>query len=91
MTCSLLSAVVGISAYQLGLIPYFPLVSGLLTGKYCHDAPMPEDSRLACVGQLANRYLTEANSAIIDRLLRRALRRASIYLRLRRKARGSRP
>jgi len=33
--------------FGLGLLPYFPLASGLLTGKYSADAPPPERSRLA--------------------------------------------
>src|SRR6266480_265879 len=33
--------------YGLGVLPYFPLASGFLTGKYRKDAPMPEGSRLA--------------------------------------------
>ncbi|HEY4346286.1 MAG TPA: aldo/keto reductase [Gaiellaceae bacterium] len=31
----------------LGLIPYFPLASGLLTGKYKRDAPEPTGTRLS--------------------------------------------
>jgi aryl-alcohol dehydrogenase-like predicted oxidoreductase len=34
----------------LGLVPYFPLASGLLTGKYRRDEPPPEGSRLAVQG-----------------------------------------
>ena len=33
--------------FGVGLLPYFPLASGLLTGKYRRDAEMPEGSRLA--------------------------------------------
>ncbi|HET8643569.1 MAG TPA: aldo/keto reductase, partial [Pseudonocardiaceae bacterium] len=33
--------------FGLGLLPYFPLASGLLTGKYSADAAPPERSRLA--------------------------------------------
>jgi aryl-alcohol dehydrogenase-like predicted oxidoreductase len=33
--------------FGLGLLPYFPLASGLLTGKYQRDAPAPPGSRLA--------------------------------------------
>jgi len=33
--------------FGLGLLPYFPLASGLLTGKYSADAPPPSRSRLA--------------------------------------------
>jgi aryl-alcohol dehydrogenase-like predicted oxidoreductase len=31
----------------LGVLPYFPLASGLLTGKYRRDHPVPEGTRLA--------------------------------------------
>jgi len=34
----------------LGLIPYFPLARGLLTGKYRRGEPAPEGSRLAAQG-----------------------------------------
>jgi aryl-alcohol dehydrogenase-like predicted oxidoreductase len=33
-------------AYGLGLLPYFSLASGLLTGKYKRNAPLPADDRL---------------------------------------------
>jgi aryl-alcohol dehydrogenase-like predicted oxidoreductase len=33
--------------HQIGFIPYFPLASGLLTGKYVKGQPPPSDSRLA--------------------------------------------
>jgi aryl-alcohol dehydrogenase-like predicted oxidoreductase len=33
--------------YEIGLLPYFPLASGLLTGKYRRGQPAPENSRLA--------------------------------------------
>jgi aryl-alcohol dehydrogenase-like predicted oxidoreductase len=49
-----------IEAYGLGLLPYFPLASGLLTGKYKRGA-VPEGTRLAGVQGLAQRYLTEEN------------------------------
>jgi 1-deoxyxylulose-5-phosphate synthase len=42
--------------FGLGLLPYFPLASGLLTGKYSADSPPPERSRLAS----RERILSEA-------------------------------
>lgn len=54
--------------YGLGLLPYFPLASGLLTGKYRRNAPMPEGARLTKTERLANRYLTERNWQIAERL-----------------------
>ena len=56
------------SAYGLGLLPYFPLASGLLTGKYRRGAAMPEGARLTRMQGLADRYMTEANWQAIDGL-----------------------
>ena len=48
----------------MGLLPYFPLASGLLTGKYRRGAPLPAGTRLAKhASALAERVLTEANWA----------------------------
>jgi aryl-alcohol dehydrogenase-like predicted oxidoreductase len=55
-------------ASGLGLLPYFPLASGLLTGKYRRNAPMPPDARLTKTQRLADRYLTEQNWGIAERL-----------------------
>jgi len=55
-------------AYGLGLLPYFPLASGLLTGKYMRNKPLPEGSRLANWKSLGDRYLTDANWRIVERL-----------------------
>jgi aryl-alcohol dehydrogenase-like predicted oxidoreductase len=57
-----------IERFGIGLLPYFPLASGLLTGKYRRNAPMPEGARLTATKRLADRYLTEANWAIVERL-----------------------
>ncbi|HEU0222030.1 MAG TPA: aldo/keto reductase [Paracoccaceae bacterium] len=57
-----------LEAYGMGLLPYFPLASGLLTGKYRRGGEMPGDSRFQNVGRLANRYLTEGNWDLVERL-----------------------
>jgi aryl-alcohol dehydrogenase-like predicted oxidoreductase len=55
-------------AHGCGLLPYFPLASGLLTGKYKRDA-MPEGARLTDMPKFANRtYVTEQNFDIVDEL-----------------------
>jgi aryl-alcohol dehydrogenase-like predicted oxidoreductase len=54
--------------YGLGLLPYFPLASGLLTGKYRSGQPMPNEARLTATERLADRYLTERNRRIADEL-----------------------
>jgi aryl-alcohol dehydrogenase-like predicted oxidoreductase len=57
-----------LAAYGLGLVPYFPLASGLLTGKYRRNQNAPEDSRFAHWQRLAERYLTDANWDQVERL-----------------------
>jgi aryl-alcohol dehydrogenase-like predicted oxidoreductase len=54
--------------YGLGLLPYFPLASGLLTGKYKRNAPMPEGARLTKTQRLADRYVTDRNWPIVEKL-----------------------
>lgn len=54
--------------YGLGMLPYFPLASGLLTGKYHRNAPMPAGARLTNTARLADRYLTDRNWEIVERL-----------------------
>ncbi|HVM80777.1 MAG TPA: aldo/keto reductase [Stellaceae bacterium] len=54
--------------YELGLLPFFPLASGLLTGKYKRNAPMPAGTRLTNIQRLADRFLTEDNWRIAERL-----------------------
>jgi aryl-alcohol dehydrogenase-like predicted oxidoreductase len=36
-----------LEANQMALLPFFPLASGMLTGKYRPEQPLPEDSRFA--------------------------------------------
>jgi aryl-alcohol dehydrogenase-like predicted oxidoreductase len=54
--------------YGMGLLPFFPLASGLLTGKYRRNATLPADARLAKNAGLADRYLTERNWPVAERL-----------------------
>ena len=54
--------------YGCGLLPYFPLASGLLTGKY-KRTKMPEGARLTDMPTFANRiYLTDENFDLVDNL-----------------------
>ncbi len=57
-----------IKEHGLGLLPYYPLASGMLTGKYKRNAPAPQGSRLAAAGGMTGRYLNDANWAIVDKL-----------------------
>jgi aryl-alcohol dehydrogenase-like predicted oxidoreductase len=67
--------------YGFGLLPYFPLASGLLTGKYKPDAK-PEGARLSYMQGLADRYMTEANWSIVERLAAFAAKRDRSVLEL---------
>ena len=54
--------------FGLGLLPYFPLASGLLTGKYRQDQPFPEGTRYAGSKGLADRYLSKENWHAVEGL-----------------------
>ena len=56
------------NAYGLGVLPYFPLASGFLTGKYTSGQAPPEGTRLAGAGPMADRILTEGNFATLAKL-----------------------
>lgn len=45
----------------LGIIPYFPLASGMLTGKYRRGAAVPKNSRLAALPAIVEKFMTDAN------------------------------
>ena len=55
-------------AYNVGVIPYFPLAGGFLTGKYQQGQPVPEGTRLAGNERAQQRTLTEKNFAFLSRL-----------------------
>jgi aryl-alcohol dehydrogenase-like predicted oxidoreductase len=54
--------------YKLGLLPFFPLASGLLTGKYKRGVAAPEDTRFGKVPMLRDRYVTPRNEDIVEKL-----------------------
>jgi len=55
--------------FGLGMLPYFPLASGMLTGKYRRDQEPPEGTRLAGSPN-AGRYLNDQNFDIVESLER---------------------
>jgi aryl-alcohol dehydrogenase-like predicted oxidoreductase len=57
-----------IEHYGLGLLPYFPLACGVLTGKYKRDAAPPPGTRLSLMKQRAEQYLTARNFDIVEQL-----------------------
>ena len=54
--------------FGLGMLPYFPLASGFLTGKYRRGAEPPEGTRLAVMQPMAKQVMTEQNFATLERL-----------------------
>src|SRR5499427_2860196 len=69
-------------ALGLGILPYFPLASGLLTGKYKHGAALSPGSRLAKNPRHAQEFITERNWRIVGELETFAARRGHTMLEL---------
>jgi aryl-alcohol dehydrogenase-like predicted oxidoreductase len=69
---------------RLGMseLPYFPLASGLLTGKYKKGSTAPKGTRLGDKQALADRYHTESNLEKVERLQRFAEARGHTLLEL---------
>ncbi|MGB6538045.1 MAG: aldo/keto reductase [Xanthobacteraceae bacterium] len=66
----------------LSLLPYFPLASGLLTGKYQHGAPLPPGSRLAKSPPRGGGVLNARNWRIVEALAAFAAARGHTLLEL---------
>ena len=67
--------------YGLGVLPYFPLANGFLTGKYRPGEPPPEGTRLAAMqGRGAEQTLTDANYEMLGKLESFALERGHSML-----------
>jgi len=55
--------------HGLGILPYFPLASGMLTGKYERGSPPPEGTRLAQMPEeRAQRAMDDRAFDVVDRL-----------------------
>ena len=52
----------------MSLLPYAPLASGFLTGKYRRDAPMPEGARLAYSRHHADEIVNERSWKMVEAL-----------------------
>lgn len=55
--------------YGLGILPWSPLASGFLSGKYRKGQPAPEGSRLERWGKTYEQLATERNFAVIEALI----------------------
>jgi aryl-alcohol dehydrogenase-like predicted oxidoreductase len=56
-----------IERFGLALVPYFPLASGLLTGKYRKGQPIPTGTRLSDP-RFSARFVNEQNLEMVERL-----------------------
>lgn len=54
--------------YNIGLIPWYPLAGGFLTGKYRRGTPLPEGTRFGGNPGFYAWLLTEANFDILEKL-----------------------
>jgi aryl-alcohol dehydrogenase-like predicted oxidoreductase len=68
--------------YKLGLLPFFPLASGLLTGKYKRGSAAPDDTRFGKMPALRDRYVTTRNEDIVEKLQAFAEKRGHTMLEL---------
>jgi aryl-alcohol dehydrogenase-like predicted oxidoreductase len=55
-------------AHGIGLLPYYPLAGGFLSGKYQRGDAMPPGARLTRFQRYSQRYMTEANWTIVENL-----------------------
>ena len=67
---------------RLGLLPYYPLACGLLTGKYRKQTFPPAQGRLSWAPALASQFLTERNWSVIEALNAFAVRAGRSLLHL---------
>lgn len=54
--------------FGMGILPYFPLAHGFLTGKYRRNEPVPEGTRLALFPDAQERRLSDDNFDILEEL-----------------------
>jgi aryl-alcohol dehydrogenase-like predicted oxidoreductase len=66
----------------VGILPYFPLASGFLTGKYKRGAEPPKGTRLSLVQRMAQQALTDENFATLEKLEKFASSREHTILEL---------
>ncbi|MEI9886004.1 MAG: aldo/keto reductase [Rhizomicrobium sp.] len=66
----------------MSLLPYFPLASGLLSGKYEKGKAIPAGTRYARMGRFGEQYMTEENWRIVEGLTAFATARGHTLLEL---------
>jgi len=69
-------------AYGLGILPFYPLAGGLLTGKVRRDAPPKPGTRLTLVQRYAEKVLNDRNMDKVEKLIAFAAARGHTVLEL---------
>jgi aryl-alcohol dehydrogenase-like predicted oxidoreductase len=54
--------------FDIGILPYFPLASGMLTGKYTRGEAPPEGTRMAAFGDRGKRAMSDENFDKVEKL-----------------------
>ena len=54
--------------YKTGILPYYPLASGFLTGKYKRGMELPEGSRLSRLQWTADQHINDAGFDLLESL-----------------------
>ncbi len=65
----------------VALLPYFPLASGLLTGKYRKGEPLPDGTRIDASGRFSS-WLNDATLDVVEKLFAFAIERDRTLLEL---------
>jgi len=68
--------------FGLGFLPFFPLASGLLSGKYKRGEPPPDGTRLAVWGARGEQAMSDANFDKVEKLTAWAADRGHTILEL---------
>jgi aryl-alcohol dehydrogenase-like predicted oxidoreductase len=68
--------------YGIGILPFFPLASGALTGKYRRNREKPAGARLSAQSPLSARFLSEASLEIVENLIQFSEKRGHTILEL---------
>ena len=71
-----------LETHRLSLVPYFPLASGALSGKYRKDHPMPAGARLTGSAKYAERYFSGPTADKVEALIAFAEQRGHTLVRL---------
>ncbi len=68
--------------FGVGILPFFPLASGFLTGKYRRGAQPPKGTRMALMERIAARTLTAPNFDLLEKFEHLARERGHTLLEL---------